>query len=82
LSADSLSWKVDFKGVEALHNTNIDIDDQLLCSNVLTEVRQMYDELRRSFETFQRNVNKVTLNVKRKKIMHSQQITLHDIFKQ
>jgi hypothetical protein len=65
LSADTLSWKVDFKGVEALHNIVINIDDQLLCSNVQTEVRQMYDELRRLFETFQRNVNKVTLNVKR-----------------
>ena len=41
----------DFKGFEALHNTFVDIDDQLLCSEVQTEARQMYDELRRSFET-------------------------------
>ena len=40
------------------------------------EVGQMYDELRWSFETFLRNVNKLTFNVKHKKSMHSQQMTL------
>ena len=72
----------DFKGFEALHNIVLNIDDQLLCSDVQTEVGQMYDELRRSFETFQRNVNKLTLNVKREKFMHLRQMTLHDMFKQ
>ena len=54
----------DFKGFEALHNTILDIDDQLLCSNVQTEGGQMYNELRRSFELFHRNIIKLTLNVK------------------
>ena len=31
--------------------------------------RLLYDELQRSFETFQRNINKLTLNVKREKSM-------------
>ena len=35
----------DFKGFEALHNIALDIDDQLLCSDVQTEAGQMYDEL-------------------------------------
>ena len=73
---------IDFKGFKALHNTILDIDDQLFCSNVQTEVGHMYDELRRSFETFQLNVNKLTLNVKQKKFMHSWQMMLHDMFKQ
>ena len=60
----------------------LDINNQLLCSDVQREVGYMYDELRRSLETFQRNVNKLTLNVKRKKCMHSRQMTLHDMFKQ
>jgi hypothetical protein len=34
-----------FKGFEALHNTALDIDDQLLCSDVQMEAGQMYDEL-------------------------------------
>ena len=62
---------IDFKGFEALHNSVLNIDDQLFCPNVQTEVGQMYDELQRSFETFQGNVNKLTSNVKHKKFMHS-----------
>ena len=56
----------DFKGFEALHNIVLDIDNQLLCSDVQTKAGQMYDELRRSLETFQQNVDKLTFNVKRK----------------
>ena len=41
----------DFKGLEALHSLVLDIDNQLLCSNVQTEVGQLYDEPRWSFET-------------------------------
>ena len=34
-----------FKGFEALHNIILDINEQLLLSDVQTEVGQMYDEL-------------------------------------
>ena len=37
---------------------------KLLCSDAQTEVEHMYDELRQSFETFQQNIYKLTLNVK------------------
>ena len=73
---------IDFKGFEALHNIVLDIDNQLLCSDVQTEVGQMYDELQWSFEMLQQNANKLTLNVKREKFMHLRQMTLHDMFKQ
>ena len=36
----------DFKGFEALHIIVLDIDDQLLCSDVQMEVEQMYGEVR------------------------------------
>ena len=36
----------DFKGFKALHNTVLDIDDQLLCSDIQMKDGQMYDELR------------------------------------
>ena len=42
----------DFKGFEALHNIVLNIINQMLCSDVQTEVGHMYDELRQSFETF------------------------------
>ena len=35
----------DFKGPRALHNIVLNIDGQLLCSNVHAEVGEMYDEL-------------------------------------
>lgn len=38
--------------------------------------------LQQSFEMFQRNVNKLTLNLKCTKFMHSQQMTLHDMVPQ
>jgi hypothetical protein len=34
-----------FKGFEALHYIVLNIDNQLLCSNVQTEARHMYDEM-------------------------------------
>ena len=44
---------IDFKGFEALHNIVLDINEQLFCYDVQTEVvKHMYDELQRSFETF------------------------------
>ena len=35
----------DFKGFEARHNSVLDIDDQLLCSDGQTKATHMYDEL-------------------------------------
>ena len=32
----------DFKGFEALHSVVLDIDDQLLCSDVQTKARHIY----------------------------------------
>ena len=74
---------IDFKGFDALHNIVLDIDDELLCSKVQMEVGQMYDELQRFFETFQRNVNKLTLYwMSSVNFMHLWQMTPHDMFKQ
>ena len=36
---------IDFKGFEALHKIVLDIDDQLLCSDVQTEVGHTCEEL-------------------------------------
>ena len=71
------------KNFEALHNSVLDRHQgPIALLDVQTEVGHMYDELQWTFETFQWNLNKLTLNVKRKKFMHSWQMTLHDMFKQ
>ena len=63
---------IDFKSFGALHSIVLDdINNELICSNVQTQAGQMYDELQRLVETFQHNINNLTLNFKRKKIMHS-----------
>ena len=43
---------IDFKGFEALRSIILGIDNQWLRSNVQAEAKQIYDELRQSFETF------------------------------
>ena len=69
------------EGFEALHNIVLNIEVQLLCSNLQAKVGYRYDELRQWFETFQQNVKELALNVKCKKIMHSRQMTMHGMFK-
>ena len=51
LSRHLLSLKV-LPTLKALHNIDLDVDNQLLCSNGQTEAGQMYDKMRRLFETF------------------------------
>ena len=49
---------------------NLEYATPMSLPNPITKVcepGQMYDELRRSFATFQRNVNQLTLNIKGKK---------------
>jgi hypothetical protein len=55
------------KALKLSHNTLLDINEQLFCSDVQTEAGWMYDELRQSFETFQHNISKLTFNIKHKK---------------
>jgi hypothetical protein len=44
----SLKFKstTNFKGFEALHNIVLNINDRLICSDVQTGTKWMYDELR------------------------------------
>ena len=51
----------DLKDLKALHKIVFDVDDQLLFSDVQTDVGQMYDEMWQSFETFKPNVNKINI---------------------
>jgi hypothetical protein len=46
---------------EARDKIVLDIDNQLLCSSVRTEVGQMYDELRQSFEMSQQNIQQIDI---------------------
>ena len=59
---------VDFDGFDQLYNTVLKVEDQLLCTAVQVEAGDTYDDLRNSFEVFQKKLRRVTLQAKRRKI--------------
>jgi hypothetical protein len=72
--------KVEFHGFESLYKQILDIEDQLLYSNVQIEVEEAFDDLKKSFEEFQAKVRVVILKVRRKKNQNLRQMTIHDMF--
>jgi len=44
--------RVEFHGFESLYKQILDIEDQLLCSNVQTEAEEAFDDLKKLFEEF------------------------------
>jgi len=48
--------KVEFHGFESLYKQILDIEDQLFCFNVQTEVEEAFNDLKKSFEEFQAKV--------------------------
>jgi len=59
--------RVEFHGFESLYKQILDIEDQLLCSNVQTEAEEAFDDLKKSFQGFQAKVRAVVLKARRKK---------------
>jgi hypothetical protein len=70
---------VEFKGFESLYKQVVDIEDQLLCSEVREEAEETFDDLRKLFESFQSKVWAVTLKAKRKILQNLRQMTIHDM---
>ncbi len=54
---------VEFHGFESLYKQILDIEDQLLCSNIQIEAEKAFDDLKKSFEKFQAKVRAVVLKV-------------------
>ncbi len=59
--------RVEFHGFESLYKQILDIEDQLLCSNVQTKVEEAFNDLKKSFEEFQAKVRVVVLKARHKK---------------
>jgi hypothetical protein len=72
--------RVEFHGFESLYKQILDIEDQLLCSNVQTEAEEAFDNLKKSFEEFQAKVRAVVLKTRRKKNQNLHQMRIHDMF--
>jgi hypothetical protein len=63
-----------------LYKQILNIEDQLLCSNVQTKVEEAFDDLKKSFEEFQAKVRAVVLKVRRKQNQNLRQMMIHDMF--
>jgi hypothetical protein len=75
----SLGNNVVFKGFELLYKQVIDIEDQMLYSEVQEEVKETFDHLRKLFESFQSKVRAITLKAKCKNLQILRQMTIHEI---
>ncbi len=78
-SGSGLGNTVVFKGFESLYKQVVDIEDQLLCSEVQEEAKETFDDLRKLFESFQSKVRAITLKAKRKSLQNLRQMTIHDM---
>ena len=47
---------------------------------VQAEADETFDDLKKSFESFQSNIRVVGLKAKRKKLQNLRQMTIHDMF--
>jgi hypothetical protein len=79
VSGLGLGNTVVFKGFESLYKQVVDIENQLLCSEVRKEAEETFDDLRKLFESFQSKVRAVTLKAKRKDLQNLRQMTIHDM---
>ncbi len=78
-SDSGLGNTVVFKGFESLYKQVVDIEDQLLCSEVQEKAEETFDDLKKLFESFQSKVWVVTLKAKCKNLQNLRQMTIHDI---
>ncbi len=75
-----LKNEVIFQGFDFLYKQVLDIEDQLLCLEVQTEAEETFDDLKKSFESFQSKIRTIDLKAKRKKLQNLCQMTIHDMF--
>ena len=55
-----------FQGFDFLYKQVLDVEGQLLCPKVQIEAEKTFDDLKKSFESFQSKIRAVGLKAKRK----------------
>ena len=66
-SPETTENNVPFGGFEHMYNKVFEVEDQLLCPDVQAQAENDYNELKNSFELFQRKLRQVTLELKCKR---------------
>jgi hypothetical protein len=80
MSINGLEYKVIFQVFNSLYKQVLNIEDQLLYIEVQTEAKETFDDLKKSFESFQSKIRMVDLTTKRKKLQNLRQMTINDRF--
>jgi len=80
MSINGLENKVIFQGFNSLYKQVLNIEDQLLCIEIQVEAEETFDDLKKSFESFQSKIKTVDLKAKRKKLQNLGQMTINDKF--
>jgi len=75
-----LENRVIFQGFDSLYKQVLNIKDQLLYLKVQAETKETFDDLKKSFESFQNKIRTVDLKAKRKKLQNLRQMMTHDMF--
>jgi hypothetical protein len=68
-----------FKGFESLYKQVVDIEDQLLCSEVEEKAEETFNDFKKLFESFQSKVRAVTLKAKHNNLQNLRQMAIHDM---
>ena len=69
-----------FGRFEFMYEKFLEVEDQLLCPDVQAQVGDDCNELKNSFERFQRKLRQVILEAKHKSRSSMYQLTIHDMF--
>jgi hypothetical protein len=77
-----LENEVIFQGFDSLYKHVLNIKDQLICLEVQTKAEETFNDLNKSFESFQSKIPTIDLKAKRKKFQNLRQVTIHDMFNQ
>ncbi len=80
MSINGLENKVIFPGFDSLYKQVLNIEDQLLCLEVQSEAEQTFDDLKKSFESFQSKIQMVGPKANCKKLQNLHQMTINDMF--
>jgi hypothetical protein len=75
---NGLKNKVIFQSFDSLYKQVLNIEDQLLCLEA--EAEETFNDLKKSFKSFQSKIQIVGLKAKCKKLQNLRQMMINDMF--
>jgi len=78
MNINGLESKVIFQGFDSFYKQVLNIEDQLFYLEIQAE--ETFNDLKKSFESFESKIQMVSLKAKCKKLQNLRQMTINDIF--